>query len=117
MAFLEELLLVWGRTQHLSSAHARCLYIFIQFSCSVIKLLFAFKVQVDNKNVLFWQTHFVNQTIMKEKDEVSQLLSKLSLKNNLDQEDEEEEVVESLVVVENDEEKADFNYTSKAPIR
>ena len=54
---------------------------------------------------------------MKEKDEVSQLLSKLSLKNNLDQEDEEEEVVESLVVVETDEEKAEFNYTSKAPIR
>ena len=54
---------------------------------------------------------------MKEKDEVSQLLSKLSLKNDLDQEDEEEEIVESLVVVENDEENADFNYTSKAPIR
>ena len=54
---------------------------------------------------------------MKEKDEVSQLLSKLSLKNNLDQEDEEEEAVESLVVVETDEEKAEFNYTSKAPIR
>jgi len=56
---------------------------------------------------------------MKEKEtDVSQLLSKLSLKNNLDQEDEEDEVVESLVVVEQNEENADqFNYTSKAPVR
>ena len=56
---------------------------------------------------------------MKEKEtDVSQLLSKLSLKNNLDQEDEEDEVVESLVVVEQNEDNADqFNYTSKAPVR
>jgi len=56
---------------------------------------------------------------MKEKEtDVSQLLSKLSLKNNLDQEDEEDEAVESLVVVEQNEENTDqFNYTSKAPVR
>ena len=55
--------------------------------------------------------------MMKEKDEVSQLLSKLSLKNNLDQEDEEEEIVESLVIVEKEVENDEYNYTSKAPVR
>ena len=55
---------------------------------------------------------------MKEKEDVTQLLSKLSLKNNLDQEDEEEKAVESLVVVEQNKENDDeFNYTSKAPVR
>jgi len=54
---------------------------------------------------------------MKEKEaDVSQLLSKLSLKNNLDQEDEEDEVVESLVVVEQNEEMRINSTTHQKPL-
>ena len=64
---------------------------------------------------------------MKEKDaEMSTLMSKLTLKNNLDKED-SEEAVESVVVVEkrdtdtdkeNKEEAEDGDeYTSKGPVR
>ena len=62
---------------------------------------------------------------MKGKDEVSALMSKLTLKNNLDQE-EEEEVVESVVVLEKNDSKEpksceenekDAEYSSKGPVR
>jgi len=58
---------------------------------------------------------------MKDKDEVTQLLSKLTLKNNLDKEDdkpeEKETVVESVVVLDKDEDKERDEYTSKGPVR
>lgn len=56
---------------------------------------------------------------MKDKDteaSVSGLLAKLSLKNNLDQ-DEEEEVIESVQVLEKDQDEDNDEYISKGPIR
>ena len=53
---------------------------------------------------------------MKDKDaNVSDLLSKLSLKNNLDKEEDEEEI-ESVQVIEEQENQED-EYTSKGPVR
>ena len=64
--------------------------------------------------------HFVLGLKMKDKDaeaSVSGLLAKLSLKNNLDQ-DEEEEVIESVQVLEKDQKDEDNDeYISKGPIR
>lgn len=57
---------------------------------------------------------------MKDKDsDVSGLLAKLSLKNNLDQDEEEdEEVIESVQVLEKDQKDEDNDeYISKGPIR
>lgn len=60
---------------------------------------------------------------MKDKDsdtcKVSGLLAKLSLKNNLDQdeENEEEEVIESVQVLEKDQDEDNDEYISKGPIR
>ena len=56
---------------------------------------------------------------MKDKDaeaSVSGLLAKLSLKNNLDQ-DEEEEVIESVQVLEKDQDEDNDEYISEGPIR
>ena len=63
--------------------------------------------------------HFVLGLKMKDKDteaSVSGLLAKLSLKNNLDQ-DEEEEVIESVQVLEKDQDEDNDEYISKGPIR
>ena len=53
---------------------------------------------------------------MKDKDQdVSGLLAKLSLRNNLD--GEEEEVIESIQILEKDEDQDNDEYISKGPIR
>lgn len=54
---------------------------------------------------------------MKDKDEVSNLLSKLTLKNDLDQDEEDEEVVESVCVVDKNEVDEEAEYSSKGPVR
>lgn len=54
---------------------------------------------------------------MKDKDQVSNLMSKLTLKNDLDKEDDEEEVVESVCVVDEKEVDEKDEYTSKGPVR
>ena len=55
---------------------------------------------------------------MKDKEDVSKLMSQLTLRNNLDQEEDDEEVIESLVIVEKDAETQGADeYTSKGPVR
>ena len=55
-------------------------------------------------------------TMKAQEDQVTELLGKLTLKNNLDL-DEEDEIIESVVVVEQKKETQEDEYISKGPIR